>query len=307
LIVIAIIGILVAILLPAVQVARDAARRSHCCSNLKQIGLGLHQYHDIHGNLPPGGVQIGSCSSSAVYTSWPIEILPFIEEDALYQKYDQHAYNHSPINAAVRETFVPTYMCPSEPAPFDLAGRENGPGAHLPWAPGSYKGMTGISTRDNSWNCYLIQDQPPRLPIRFRGPLHTVGNPGPVYPSNGKLKPVRFRQIVDGLTHTIVAGERAIELGRDGKSHPRRTAWACSYSMYTKSSAHLDDPRIFMRDFELCRNQVNYGFNMVCLHGWSSFHPGGTHFVHCDGSTYFQTDDIDLELFASKATIAGGD
>jgi hypothetical protein len=307
LIVIAIIGILVSILLPAVQAARDAARRSHCGNNLKQIGLGLHQYHDVHRSLPPGSVQHGSCSSSTSFTNWAIEILPFIEEGSLYEKYNHETYNHSPKNAMVREALVATYLCPSEPDPFDLAGRETGPGMNLRWAPGSYKGMTGVSTRDNTWNCHFVEGESPLLPMRFRGPLHTVGNPGPVYSSGEKLMPVRFQQIVDGLSHTIAAGERSIELGRDGKSHPRRTAWACSHSMYNKSSAHLDDPHLFIRDFDRCASQVNYGRNMVCLHGWSSFHPGGMHFVHCDGSAYFQSDDIDLELFAAKATIAGGE
>jgi prepilin-type N-terminal cleavage/methylation domain-containing protein len=302
--VIAIIGVLVALLLPAVQAAREAARRTGCANNLKQIGLGLQQYHDVRGSLPPGGLQYGYCGANS-FTNWAIEILPFIEQDSLYQQYDQDAYNESPVNKAVRESFVPTYMCPSEPEVFDLSRRASGPGAGLLWAAGSYKAMSGLSTRVNQWCCYW-EYEPRRLPMTYRGPLHTVGNPGPAYDPHGKLEPVRFRQILDGLSRTVVAGERSIELGRDGKSHPRRTAWAYSYGAYNKGAAHVD-PHIFLRDHDACEKKVNDSPNLVCIQRWSSFHEGGMHFVHCDGSTYFQTDDIDRELFAAKATIAGED
>lgn len=165
--------------------------------------------------------------------------------------------------------------------------------------------MSGVSTADNSWSCALSPDRP-RIPLRDRGPLHTVGNPGPTHPAERRLTPVAFRQITDGLSKTIAVGERSIELTGGVDSHMRRPAWAYSYCSYNKSSAHID-PHIFMRDFDACAREVNYDLNIVCKHGWSSFHPGGMHFVHCDGSAHFQTDDIDLELFAAQATIAGGE
>jgi hypothetical protein len=120
------------------------------------------------------------------------------------------------------------------------------------------------------------------------------------------LEPVGFRQIVDGLSKTIAIGERSIELQHGGASHLHRTAWAYSYGHYNKSAAHLDY-RMFVRDYDACLRTTGPGGSFACRHGWSSFHPGGMHFVHCDGSVSFQTVDIDLELFAAKATIAGGD
>jgi prepilin-type N-terminal cleavage/methylation domain-containing protein len=108
--VIAIIGILVAILLPAVQAAREAARRSRCNNNLKQIGLALQLYHGAHKTLPPGGIMYGPCCSTKSYTNWAIAILPFLEEEPLYNLYDQQAFNEDNVNARVREAFVNTFF-----------------------------------------------------------------------------------------------------------------------------------------------------------------------------------------------------
>jgi hypothetical protein len=110
---------------------------------------------------------------------------------------------------------------------------------------------------------------------------------------------------VDGLSKTIAVGERSIELQNGAGSHLHRTAWAYSYGHYNKSAAHLD-ARMFLRDYDACLASTGPGGDYACRQGWSSFHPGGMHFVHCDGSVYFQTDDVDLVLFADKATIAGG-
>jgi hypothetical protein len=304
LIVIAIIGILIAILLPAVQAAREAARRSHCSNNLKQIGLALQLHHEAYKTLPPGGVMHGPCCSTKSYTNWAIAILPFFEEQSLYSLYDQHAFNEDEVNAPVREAYVKSYFCPSEPGPPELVQRDSGPGATRYWMPGSYRAMTGRASRNNWWGNYFPDSA--TLPMLFRGPIHTVGNPGPTGRVDVKLGSVRFRQIVDGLSKTIAVGERSIELKGGAISHLNRTAWAYSYGQYNKSAAHLD-ARMFWREFDACLRSPGPGGEHACKQGWSSFHPGGMHFVHCDGSTYFQTDDIDLELFAAKATIAGGD
>src|ERR1700704_1333018 len=81
LVVIAIIGVLVALLLPAVQAAREAARRIKCQNNLKQIGIGLHNYHDTIGCFPPGATKSNT-------TSWHVHVLPFMEQKNLYDQFD---------------------------------------------------------------------------------------------------------------------------------------------------------------------------------------------------------------------------
>src|SRR5436309_11558421 len=82
LVVIAIIGVLVALLLPAVQMARESARRSSCQNNLRQLGLGLHQFHDANSGFPPARI-----SANATSCSWPPFILPYIEQNALFERY----------------------------------------------------------------------------------------------------------------------------------------------------------------------------------------------------------------------------
>src|SRR5437773_558439 len=106
LVVIAIIGVLVALLLPAVQSARESARRMSCMNNLKQIGLALHNHHDAFGTFPPGGVTNGTCCGTQSGATWTIYILPFIEQQMLYDKYDFTQTNESSANAFVRTQFV---------------------------------------------------------------------------------------------------------------------------------------------------------------------------------------------------------
>src|SRR5262245_21093308 len=109
LVVIAIIAILIGLLLPAVQKIREAANRMSCTNNLKQIGLALHNHHDSLGTFPPGGMQTGT-NGTPCYTNWAIEILPFVEQDALYKLYRQNELNTSTNNYnAVANKRVKTY------------------------------------------------------------------------------------------------------------------------------------------------------------------------------------------------------
>lgn len=109
-----ILGVVVALFLPAPRRAREAARRTQCKNNLKQIGLALHNYHDVWGTFPP------ACTFDAdgkPLHSWRTLLLPYLDQAALYNKIDFSKAWDDPANAEVFKTLVHTYSCPSSPSP----------------------------------------------------------------------------------------------------------------------------------------------------------------------------------------------
>ena len=173
LVVIAIIGILVSLLLPAVQSAREAGRRLACTNKLKQIALACHTYHDQANSFPMGNVTHGNCCTICSGMTWTIAILPFLEQQQLFDQYDDTKYNESLDNAAVVQTNLPVYDCPSEDATDVLDMPESGPhnnnacaseeespfgrrtvgsGINHEWNRGSYRACSGrVDTRALGW------------------------------------------------------------------------------------------------------------------------------------------------------------
>jgi prepilin-type N-terminal cleavage/methylation domain-containing protein/prepilin-type processing-associated H-X9-DG protein len=116
LIVTAIIGVLIGLLLPAVQKVREAARRTGCQNNLKQIGIALHAYHQIWNTFPPGGIEwrpFGDTTKRQL--AWSAFILPYLDQDTLYRSLDLNTPFDSPENAAGAATVLAVYLCPSKP------------------------------------------------------------------------------------------------------------------------------------------------------------------------------------------------
>ena len=293
LVVIAIIGILIALLLPAVQAAREAARRAQCANNLKQIGLALHGYHTAVGTFPPGGITEGPCCSTPSLTSWAISILPYLEQQGLYDQYDMNAYNEDPENKLVRETPLAVYVCPSEQHVDELDIPESGPGGtadrKLIYRRGSYRCMEGRTDGSGWWDA----QQNSQFPKKWRGVLHTVGTDG--------LGTEAIKHINDGTSSTLMVGEMATV------SHPnRRTFWAYTYTSYNMSAA-VPQTRILLGDFDECVAVGGTGGSNPCKRGWGSYHPTGFQFMLCDGSVCFINENIDIELFCCLATIDGGE
>ena len=211
LVVIAIIAILIALLLPAVQMAREAARRTQCRNNLKQIGLALHNYHDVYQVLPPGYATTANSVSTAISAgsgwvtgpSWTAMILPHLEQANAYSALDW-ASNNSPsgtpaanCSAAMQtalSTVIPSYNCPTSSTPTSFT---NGSG----YKEGAlqYRGIAGSNNYSLYSGGYSYYSQGPPDATSGLG----VQSTGTFYVNSKR----QFRDFRDGLTSTMIVGE----------------------------------------------------------------------------------------------------
>lgn len=302
LVVIALVGSLLALLLPAVQAAREVARRLQCSSHLKQIGIALHGYHGVYGVFPagnfaktagvcPGNQRPGVDSPSEDRANWMILILPYLEQGPLYATYDLNSCNEAARNHGVRETLVEMYMCPSDLATGRPIVPAFGPGAawglNRSYMPGSYRGVSGRSDGRH----YLDWSLDTSYPRHWRGPLHMVGTLG--------FTEERISDIRDGTSNTLMVGESTTTT-----NPPYRTLWAYSYAFYSLS-ATTPQSRTLYGNYDRCRAEIDTGFSLPCQRGWGSRHPGGINFLLGDGSVRSIRRDIDMNLFANLGSIAG--
>jgi prepilin-type N-terminal cleavage/methylation domain-containing protein len=310
LVVIAIIGVLVALLLPAVQAARESARRMSCVNNLRQIGIALHNHHDVFGTFPPGGITNGTCCSTQSGPTWTIFILPYVEQQALYDRYDQTQSNEHANNAFVRTSFVKGYSCPSDALIKRLIVPASGPGNSLndQYMTGSYRAMAGV-TDGLGWfdaECGRI------YPLGQRGVLHSSSDPKyPTPYSGGYSAPPynkeRIANITDGTSNTLMVGEYYTS----PKSSPSRTTfWAYTYTSFNQSEVVLPpQSRQLYADFDKCVNACPncVGTSNPCKRSWGSNHPQTINFVMADSSIRPISTNIDMLQFAALATIESGE
>jgi prepilin-type N-terminal cleavage/methylation domain-containing protein len=294
LVVIAIIGILVALLLPAVQAAREAGRRVTCANHLKQIGLAMHNYHAVHKSLP------SACYFNNANNTWVSEILPFLEEQSLYDRFDFTQALAHPVNAAAVGTVINTIICPSDPtSDSPLQGGRiqqfmNPPNSMGLWYPVSM-GPTkdgGVAGGDacvfcscaGQPNCYCCAQT---SPFGQNG-----GYPGDFVGLFGRNpRAIKFREIHDGLSHTLLAGE----------SIPSQ----CTFNGAYNQNFPLAATTIPINIFESTGDGNNNLYYRAC--GFKSYHPGGATFVMTDGSVHFFADEIDYKLYNEIGTRAGGE
>ena len=297
LVVIAIIATLVAILLPAVQQAREAARRSTCKNNLKQLGLAMHNYHDTYNTLPPGYVDLRSNPGTSTaladnqgHWAWSALILPYMELGNVYD-----ALRPGPLTATqamssaqtVMQTPVASFRCPSD----------DGPDLHdLSIAAGYAIVNTSNANRALPVSNYVVSNNTTNC--RQAGPSTgtdgTSGAVGPFYRDSS----VRFANITDGLSNTILIGERAYNINnrpmKAGSLYAVRDDLRLGPLAQDTGSATTVNQGLLT-----VTGSVRVGINPILTTNdsysngaYSSRHKGGAQFTMGDGSVRFISETI---------------
>lgn len=276
LVVIAIIAVLIALLLPAVQQAREAARRSQCKNNLKQIGLALHNYHDIANGFPQGWVGVNSIGQADVFGGngwgWASRILPQMDQGPLYNTLNFSRPMTHASHAAARVTQVPAYRCPSDVGELVWTINDDSGTALAQLASANYVGSFGISDIDS---CESLSP-----------PNRCLGE-GMLFHNSF----VRMADITDGLSNTYLAGEHKSDLSLDWHS--------------TWLGVVPQGEEAFVRILATADHTPNHP--AAHIDDYSSHHIGGAHFLMGDGAVRFISTNIDGGIFQGLATRAGGE
>ena len=284
LVVFALIGILISLLIPAVQKVREAAQRVRCANNLKQLGLALHQYENSHGRFPPAKVQgpfPEAGITAAVNHGWGVFLLPHLEQSRLAEQYRWDLCAYDPSNQPVASVPLKVMQCPSaEPnrvmtsKPYDYGGQ----GACTDYAP-----TAGVNP--------VLADM---------GLADAVGNYDGVLIANGTT---RLAQITDGVSNTILLTEDA---GRPrqwqaGVAGPDQVVAGCPW---------VGGGNAIIVNGSTANGESRPGpcsINCINDHEVYSFHPAGANAVFADGTVRFLQARIHVRILARLVTRAGGE
>jgi prepilin-type N-terminal cleavage/methylation domain-containing protein/prepilin-type processing-associated H-X9-DG protein len=286
LVVIAIIAILLGLLLPAIQKVREAAARTQCQNNLKQLGLALHGYHDANLRFPPGGV-------TASELSWHVFILPYIEQGNLFNKFDlgpgsfDAASGRGPNKNEHAANRIAMFLCPSSPVErMELLNDDEpeligGPGGVAPYTAHYYGVMGPKGTNPATGQAYGWQN------VGGHGGFATQG-------VLGKDSKVSLAQVPDGTSNTLAVGE----LSRTNSPAPDRyRSWVrgCDGALACAGCRNVNSP-INTPSIDTF-NDVAFG----------SQHPRGANFLLADGSVRFLADSVALAVYKAAASRDGGE
>ncbi len=290
LVVIAIIAVLIGLLLPAVQSAREASRRAQCLNNLRQIALAMHNYHDAVATFPPGYVSLtqGNQPNGAEIGpgwGWGTLLLSQLDQTPLYNLANYSLPTTAPASQTARVTRLTTFLCPSNVGDHGPLTIKDASGNVLvaDLAPGQYVGVAG-------------QLEPEEFPAQNNG----------VFYRNSKIG---FRDITDGTSSTLMIGERSQNvadatrvgmipsgLACNNPSWPVQDCEASNVLVLGHTGPSPDEPWIDVP------NNKKAGVD-----DFHSLHAGGCNFAFCDGSVRFIKESINPQVFSYLATRAGGE
>lgn len=319
LVVVSIIGVLIGLTMPAINAARETTRRTQCSNQVRQIGLALHQHLDTHRSFPPGAVikpnypayhewfdpweEAAGVKLKSHGYSWMLFILPFIEQNRIYQSWN---FSKSVLaNKTLAQTDIQLFYCPTRRAGIRPGDEQI---MFQRWKSGGtdYGGCLG---RCNGWRNEYSDDGyngPPKISHRF-----LIGNTLFKENMTGIFAPNRATttaNILDGLTNTIMIGEmqRLHPLpGTDGLDKSSRTSndgWA------TAGVATLFDTMDLYNPTDIEGNDEDQGapggFNNWFFESAGSDHRGGANFGFADGSVHFVSENIDTKLYSYLGSMA---
>ncbi|MFI4876615.1 MAG: DUF1559 domain-containing protein [Blastopirellula sp. JB062] len=282
LVVIAIIGVLIGLLLPAVQQAREAARRMSCSNNLKQIGLAAHHYHDAHRQFPNveyGDVAYAYLSGANFFAA----IMPYLEQSAAYQLYNPSEKNSSAHNVAVTGQKIEVFMCPSAAQRREVGGSCDD---------GRAEGHYAVNVGSEMAQSYTGAGQALNGAI-----VYSISSPSKT----------AFRDMTDGTSNTLLVGESAYNLP-DYTFSSGDCMGDSRYSFTYWSSPYPDSIAFSTETLFNPKDKPGDGiWDSSWKHAFRSEHPGGVQFTYVDGSVHFVADTIDAETLDALATRGGGE
>ena len=329
LVVIAIIGILISLLLPAVQKVRESANRAKCSNNMKQVALACHNYQTTHGAFPYGR----KYDLWDTYT-WTELVLPYIEQDAVYQRYwtlpktplvKSYPGPNGPIGAdsrlgAARESIIPQYLCPSDNGPVRNEWGSN-PGFPSGSSVSFIRGnLTGCVGSGDMYGIYTDHTDGPWGPGMFSVNQGQSVDPGTTVPTQR----TRVAEVVDGLSNTLLLSEIIVPINEPGWGGPQGEEVYGNMGGALFSAATTPNSTTTDRIYGSCPQDIgDKGYPGPCLSigpltwwvpaGRAAFvaarsrHPGGVNAALADGSVRFFTNSIDLAAWRSLGTRAGGE
>jgi prepilin-type N-terminal cleavage/methylation domain-containing protein/prepilin-type processing-associated H-X9-DG protein len=297
LVVIAILAILIGLLLPAVQKAREAANRLRCQNNLKQLALAAHHHHDSKETFPTGlhPVEFTGDGRYANGTTWQIEVFPYLEQENLQRKWDYSDHRNNVVGdrSATTAQVLKVLLCPSDPLPDSVFHFDNPVLPQYAWAYGfyglgSYGGNAGI---------------------------RSFGGAGPTKDGIFFLdSSIRLEDVTDGTSNTLLLGERSHRDPQyDHYTYESAPAyyplgafgmWAGVFATSGGSQPHhtLSTPVLINYQMPPSGSLAERN-NRLCAYG--SGHPGGANFAFADGSVRFLSESIALEALQALSTRAG--